>query len=213
MTYLQMVNEVLLRLREDEVLSISQSTYAQLVGRWVNDSKRQVENAWPWDALATTKTLTTTPGTATYVVTGSGRKQRDVTVNHVNNNRLANVPARWIEDQQQLTTVQTGQPCYYAWDGTDGTDNKMTFYPTPDGAYTIKVNMIVPQVDLSADADVITIVPDAVIAGAYARAIAERGEDGGLSTSEAYALYRSILADTISLEASRQDEFECWAPV
>ena len=38
-------------------------------------------------------------------------------------------------------------------------------------------------------------------------ALVERGEDGGLSSSEAYQLYRSMLSDYISMEATRYPEF------
>ena len=45
-----------------------------------------------------------------------------------------------------------------------------------------------------------------IVLGAFARALVERGEDGGLSSSEAYALYKSSLADLISLELARSPE-------
>jgi hypothetical protein len=46
-----------------------------------------------------------------------------------------------------------------------------------------------------------------VVQSAYARALVERGEDGGLSSSEAYQLYRSMLSDYIATEATRYPEF------
>ena len=59
---------------------------------------------------------------------------------------------------------------------------------------------------MSADATVVK-VPDTLVAqNAYARALVERGEDGGLSSSEAYALYRSMLSDYIALEGTRYPE-------
>jgi hypothetical protein len=182
-----------------------------MIGKYINDAKRQVEDAWNWDCQTTTLTVTTAGGTYNYVVTGSGRRQKDVTVNDTTNQaRISNVPAKWIEDQNQLTTVQTGNPCYYAWDGFDGTDSKMSFFPTPNGVFTIKVNLTVPQADLSADGDVIQIPSEPVILGAYARALVERGEDGGLNSSEAYQLFKSCLSDYIALEAHRQDENTEW---
>jgi hypothetical protein len=41
----------------------------------------------------------------------------------------------------------------------------------------------------------------------------ERGEDGGLSSSEAYGLYKNILSDQIALEATRFVENDCWVAV
>jgi hypothetical protein len=210
-TYLSLVNSVLARLRESSVASVSTSAYSSLIGKYINDSKRAVEDSWNWDCLSTTITLSLVAGTSNYVVTGSGRRQKDVTVNDTSSQaRVTNVPAKWIEDQQQLSTVQTGSPVYYAWDGFNGTDSKMTFFPTPDMAYTVKVNLIVPQVELSADADVILVPEEPVILGAYARAIVERGEDGGMQSSEVYALYKASLSDAIALEAHRQDENTEW---
>jgi hypothetical protein len=77
----------------------------------------------------------------------------------------------------------------------------------------IVANLYVPQLDLSVDADELLIQSDAVIAGAYARAIAERGEDGGMSSSEAYGLFKGILSDQIAIEASRQFENSEWVAV
>lgn len=213
-TYLQLVNDVLERLRESTVAAVSTNDYSLLIGKFVNDAKRQVENAWKWDCLYTTLTVTTASGTSTYTVTGSGRVPKDVQVNDSTNGfTLQNVPRQWIIDQQQLTTVQNGQPVYYAWNGTDGTDSKIELFPTPDGIYTLKVNAYVPQADLSADATVVTAPCCAITAGAYARAVVERGEDGGLSGSEAYALYKAILSDQIALDASRQCENNEWVAV
>ena len=44
MTYLDLVNNVLRRLREDEVSSVSESSYSKLVGDFVNDAKQFVES-------------------------------------------------------------------------------------------------------------------------------------------------------------------------
>ena len=46
MTYLELVNDVLLRLREQTVTTVSLTNYSQLIGKFVNDSKRQIEDAY-----------------------------------------------------------------------------------------------------------------------------------------------------------------------
>lgn len=208
-TYLQLVNSVLARLRESSVASVSTSPYSQLIGKFVNDAKRQVEDSWKWDAFSTTLPLSTVGGTSTYTVTGSGLRHREVTINDSTNRvPLANVPIQWIIDQQQLSTVQQGISCYYAWNGNDGTDSKIELYPTPGDVYRLKLNLYVPQADLSADTDVILVPAYAVEIGAYARALVERGEDGGLNSSEAYGLFKGILSDYIAIEASRFIENE-----
>lgn len=214
MTFLEAVNEVLIRLREDEVATWDQTDYSTLIGKFINEGKRAVEDAWKWDALNTTITVNTSAGTSTYTVTGVGRRFKDVTINDTTSKgRLENVPAQWIRDQQQLSTVQQGTPVYYAWNGTDGTDSKIELFPTPGATYVLKVNAYVPQADLSSGGTTITLQTEAIIAYAYARALVERGEDGGLDSSEAYGLYKGILADQIAMEASRQSEQTCWVTV
>src|SRR5574343_140787 len=213
-TYLTLVNDVLARLRESSVSTVTETAYSTLIGKFVNDAKRQVEDAWNWDALADTLTVTTSAGTSTYVVTGSGLRHKDPTVNDTTNKvQLSNVPIQWIIDQQQLSTIQNAGPSYFAWNGNNGTDSKMEFYPTPNATLTIKVNLYVPQDDLSADGDVILTPWRTVALGAYARALVERGEDGGLSSSEAYGLFKSSLSDEVALESSRFVEYGTWVAV
>jgi len=214
MTFLQLVNDVLQRLREPTVATVATSKYSILIGKFINDAKYQVENAWNWDALNTTIIVTTVAGTSNYLVTGSGTRQKGVNVNDTTNKTvLSNTPIQNILNQQQLTTVQNGNPTSYAWYGTNGTDSKVELFPIPDGVYSIKFNMYAAQPALTADADVLLVPGEAVIAGAYARALVERGEDGGLNSSEAYGLYRGILADQIALEATRFIENDCWVAV
>lgn len=214
MTYLQIVNSILTRLRENTVATVTATSYSSLIATYVNDIKKQVEDAYNWDALEQTITVTTSSGTSTYTVTGSGRRPKDITVNDTTNqSQLHNVPLQWILDQQQLSTVQNGNPIYYAWNGWTGTDSKVEFYPTPDGTYSIKFNMNVPQADLSDGSDVLLIPECPVILGAYARAVAERGEDGGLASSEAYGLYKSALSDAIAVESTRFIENDCFVAI
>jgi hypothetical protein len=55
------------------------------------------------------------------------------------------------------------------------------------------------------------IVPkEPVILLALARSLVERGEDGGLTNSEAYGMFKSALADYIAIEQSRYNELDSW---
>lgn len=214
MTYLQLVNAVLARLRESSVASVTTNVYSTLIGTFVNDAKRQVEDSWDWNCLYTTITVNTVGGTSNYTVTGSGLRPKGVVINDVTNSgEIRNVPRQAIIDWQQRSPSTSGTPSYFAWTGTDGTDSKIELYPTPSGVLVLKVNAFVAQAALSADTDVLTMPSEAIIAGAYARAITERGEDGGLSSGEAYGLYKGILADQIALDAARQVEYDCWVAV
>jgi hypothetical protein len=50
-TYLQLVNDVLVRVREPTVSTVTQTAYSTLIGALVNDAKREVEDAWQWSQL------------------------------------------------------------------------------------------------------------------------------------------------------------------
>ena len=79
--------------------------------------------------------------------------------------------------------------------------------------YSIRFSLIVPEADFSTDASTTLLAKDPIILGAYARALVERGEDGGLSSSEAYAMYRSAMSDLIALELARSPENDTFEAV
>jgi hypothetical protein len=208
MTYLELVNDVLVRLREATVSTVSETSYSSLIGKFINDAKRQVEDAFAWNVLGTTITLSTTSGTYSYALTGAGQKFQVLDVLNVTSNlRMKNIDFASMNRFQNFSTPVDGIPAYYAFDGVDGSYNtKVTLYPHPDGVYSIPFSLTVPQATLALDATIIA-VPDVLVSqNAYARALVERGEDGGLSSSEAYLLYKSMLSDYIALEGTRYPE-------
>ena len=208
MTYLELVNDVLVRLRETTVSTVSETTYSALIGKFVNDSKRQVEDAYAWNVLGTTITLSTTSGTYQYALTGAGQKFQVIDVLNVTSNiGMKNIDFASMNRKQNFSTPVSGIPYEFCFDGVDGNyDTKVTIYPRPDGVYSIPFSLAVPQATLSSDATVIAVPDVLVVQNAYARALVERGEDGGLSSSEAYQLYKAMLSDYIALEGTRYPE-------
>jgi hypothetical protein len=208
MTYLELVNDVLVRLRETTVSTVSETTYSALIGKFVNDAKRQVEDAYAWNVLGTTITLSTTSGTYQYALTGAGQKFQVIDVLNVTSNiGMKNIDFASMNRKQNFSTPVSGIPYEFCFDGVDGNyDTKVTIYPRPDGVYSIPFSLAVPQATLSSDATVIAVPDVLVVQNAYARALVERGEDGGLSSSEAYQLYKAMLSDYIALEGTRYPE-------
>ena len=208
MTYLELVNDVLVRLREATVSTVSETSYSALIGKFVNDAKRQIEDAFAWNVLGTTITLSTTSGTYSYSLTGSGQKFQVIDVLNVTSNvGMKNIDFATMNRYQNFSTPVNAIPAYYAFDGVDSSsDTKVTLYPRPDGVYSIPFSLTVPQATLSSDSTVVKVPDTLVVQNAYARALVERGEDGGLSSSEAYLLYKSMLSDYIALEGTRYPE-------
>ena len=208
MTYLELVNDVLIRLREQTVTTVTLNSYSSLIGKFVNDAKRQIEDAFAWNVLGTTITLSTTSGTYSYSLTGSGQKFQVIDVlNDTSNRQMTNVDFATMNRYQNFSTPVNGIPSYYSFDGVDGSyDTKVTLYPRPDGVYSIPFSLTVPQATLSSDSTVVAVPDVLVVQNAYARALIERGEDGGMNSSEAYLLYKSMLSDYIALEGTRYPE-------
>jgi hypothetical protein len=208
MTYLELINDVLIRLRETTVATNNATTYSTLIGKFVNDAKRQVEDAFSWNVLGQNITLTTVANTYSYSLTGAGQKFQVMdAINTTSNVGMQNISFVQMNRFQNLVPVATGVPEYYAFDGVDASgDTKVSLYSRPDGVYTVIFSLTIPQATLASDATSI-LVPDFLVAqNAYARALVERGEDGGLSSSEAYQLYKSMLSDYIALEGTRYPE-------
>jgi hypothetical protein len=208
MTYLQLINNVLIRLRETQVSTNNETSYSTLIGLFVNDAKRQIEDAFSWNVLGQTVTITTVAATYIYSMTGAGQKfQVQDAINTTSNIGLQNISFVEMNRYQNLVPTTNGIPQYYAFDGVDGNgDTKVVLYPRPDGVFNIPFSLTVPQATLAAD-DTDVLVPDTlVVQNAYARALVERGEDGGLNSSEAYQLYRGMLSDQIALEGTRYPE-------
>jgi hypothetical protein len=208
MTYLELINDVLIRLRETTVATNNQTSYSLLIGKFVNDAKRQIEDAFSWNVLGQTVTITTTPGTYIYSMTGAGQKFQVMDALNVTANvGLQNISFVQMNRFQNLVPAISGIPEYYSFDGVDGNgDTKVVLYARPDNVYTIPFALTVPQATLSSD-NTSVLVPDVLVAqNAYARALMERGEDGGLASSEAYQFYRTMLADYIALESTRYPE-------
>jgi len=208
MTYLELVNDVLVRLRETAVSTVVETSYSSLIGKFVNDAKRQIEDAYAWNVLGTTITLSTVSGTYQYALTGAGQKFQVIDVINVTSNvGMKNIDFASMNRKQNFSTPVSGIPYEYAFDGVDTNyDTKVTIYPRPDGVYSIPFSLTVPQATLSSDSTIVAVPDVLVVQNAYARALVERGEDGGLSSSEAYQLYKAMLSDYIALEGTRYPE-------
>jgi hypothetical protein len=213
-TYLELVNDVLVRLRENEVTSVNDTSYSKLISKFINDAKRQVEDAYNWNALSETITVSTTANLFNYVLTDAGIRFRVFDVlNDSSNWFLNNAATQEMDALFLVNTPEYGSPRYYNFNGVDSNgDTQVDLYPIPDANYIVNFNVIKPQAQLSLNSDQIKVPDEPVIFLAYAKALAERGEDGGLSSSEAYALYQTSLADHVSIEGNKYPDEFTWTP-
>jgi hypothetical protein len=212
-TFLSLVNDVLVRLREPEVTTVNENALSKLVGKFVNDAKRQVEDSYDWNALTTTLTANTSDGIFNYALVGTGSRFKVIEI-YNNTNRYHLESRDGISMTQSFlssASPQKGPPNYFNFNGVDSNgDTQVDLFPIPDGVYQIFFNIYQPQNELTTDAATMIVPKEPVILLALARSLVERGEDGGLTNSEAYGMFKSALADYIAIEQSRYNELDSW---
>jgi hypothetical protein len=215
-TFLSLVNDVLGRLREPTVTSVNENTMSVLVGKFVNDAKREIADAYDWDAFNTSVTVSTAASQYTgYSLTGAGTRFKVVNVIDITKyGQLFPTTVDAIERRVFSTSSpQSADPSEYAFKGVDTNgDSQFMLWPIPVGVNSIRFSLIVPEEDLVNDSDTTKLPKEPIVLIAKALALIERGEDGGLNSSEAYAVGKKSLADAIAIELARSPENDAWIP-
>lgn len=213
MTYLQLVNSVLVRLREDTVDTVQRNPYSKLIGEIVKDAITTVESSWDWSHLRTTVGCTTSVGIFNYVLPECKESTEFLDVIcEEGNNFVRYKPAAWFTNAYLNNGVVSGMPTYYCPNGVDvNGDVSFDIYPKPDAEYTLYFN-IVKRTDTNVitDSTKILVPTHPIVMLAYAFAIRERGEQSGDTVNEQLMLAKSSLADAISIDASRNPEDLQW---
>lgn len=202
MTYLQLVNSVLRKLREDEVTTVNENDYSKLIGDFINDSVSYIESSWDWSSLRDTIIINTIASQDTYSLTDFGIRSEVMSVYNVTNKyELTSRTKGYIVDKQ-YTTDYTSAPRSFTLNGTDANnDTKIVLYPTPDKAYTIEANVVLRDTSLSNDNDSTKLPSLPIVQLAFAYALRERGETGGQSASEQVIIAQQDLSNAIALDA------------
>jgi hypothetical protein len=216
MTYREMINAVLRRLRENTISSnwsgsildaTAVSDYQKLIGDLINESKREVEDAWNWSILRASPTITTVADTQAYTLTGTTERSRILMAQEQSNGTvLQEMSDPYLQFTKYPTSsVQKTIPHYYTVTGVDSSTGYLNveFDPVPDAAYNITFRVVNPQDDITAATTVIKAPHQPIILGAWARAIAERGEDGGSMSDMVFGQYQNALSDAIQIDAGR----------
>jgi hypothetical protein len=205
----------LLRLRERQVGTVNENAYSQLIGQFVNDALQEVEQSWDWSSLRTTLSATTSSGVFSYELNTAGTSFEILNViNDTSNDFMEYRTSTQFDDWYLNSTPASGSPKYYSWNGVanDG-DVQVDIYPKPDGAYSLRFNMIKRSPEMTSDSTDIIVPYKGVQLLAYAKAVEERGEDGGQSAQGAYRTAERAISDAIALDSARHPEELIYAPV
>ena len=219
MTFRGLINEILIRLREDTIASdwsgdINDATtvtdYQKVIGSLVNDTKRSVESYHDWLVLRQTVDITTVASTKNYnLSSGQEFKVLDV-VNNSTGYQLTQVNRSYL-NSIMYPNDPTGEPTYYGFNGADSSNNlKVDLSPIPTAAQTISFDIVKYQDELTEAATVINIPNKPVVLGAWARAIAERGEDGGTQSSIAAQEATNSLNQAIMIDGGNAKYENDW---
>ena len=205
MTYLNLVNNVLRRLREAEVSAIDETAYSALIGDIVNDARQQVEDSWDWGALRTDIVVATVEDTAQYALTGTQNRATVVDArNTTSNSGLRHKSSRWGRIQDLSNNTAKGAPYWYASDGIDGSgDMQVKVYPTPDGVYSLSLHVVQREADLADEGDTVSIPTMPIIHLAYALSARERGEVQGTTAAEIFGVAKRLLSDAIAYDSAK----------
>ena len=217
MTYLNIMNNVLRRLREEEVTTVNESTYSKMVGDFINDAKTLVEQAADWSALRTREpSFVTSADNNIYSLAGSGDDVKIMSVyNTTSANEVLYQTKDWFNNENYVNGALViadkggliGSPSYYTFDGVDANgDTQVRLYPMPDDAYHLRFVMVRRQADLTNNTDVIKVPSKPVIHLAVALLARERGETGGTSVAEYFQIADKYLSDAVAIDAAKHPE-------
>lgn len=212
MTYLDLVNSVLRRMRENEVSSVASDSYSKLIGEFVNDAKTFVENAWDWSALRKTITVTTVDDVVSYELTGTNNSFSVLDViNDTSNVFMRNQSSTWMNNAYLVADPVKGSPDFFSYNGVSDTGESIVdLYPKPDQAYTLRFNIVDRPDRMTSDTEKLLVPSSPVIQFATAFAARERGEQGGTSAAELSSVAQATLADAIAMDASRFPHETIW---
>lgn len=215
MTYLDVVNAVLRRLREPAVLSSGESVYSQLIRQFVNEAKDDLEMAYDWNRLRHSIRLTTAQGVRDYAADGTDGRERVLDVINVTDDRYMDF-GNWGK-QNRGHLIEDYAEAAPRWIDRNGFDaDGKTIYsllPLPDKVYEIVVNAIIPQVeylDDVLDGERIEVPVSPLILGAYMRATEERGDDGSSPYRHNLEMYTRALHNAVAADEAQHSEENIW---
>jgi hypothetical protein len=130
-----MVNEVLIRMREDEVLSVTDSNndpQQKLVCKFVQDAVEFVMGSHTWNAQRKVWTVPLVEGKDRYTLPTSGQGAAIYTVRFSGTEELLDeANARYLSTKKGFA----GKPSMYSTAWTDRDNLAVQLYPSPDARY------------------------------------------------------------------------------
>lgn len=207
-TYLNLMNGVLRRLREEEVADVTETAYSKMVGDYINDAKSLVQDSHAWSTLRKTIVVPTVADTTEYSLTGAGERVKLYSaINDTSNFFMHYESPNWFNNAYYISGEVTGTPDSYTFSGVDSNDDtKVRVYPKPSGVFSLRFDVCSREPDLAVDADTTVLPAMAIIHNAVALLARERGETGGTTTQDYFIIADKHLSDAIAQDAYKNPE-------
>lgn len=238
MNYLEMCNEVLVRMREDEITDVaspSNDSQQKLVCKFVNDAKQFVEKSHDWNGLRKMWIIDPAHEVYKYKLTGASEQSRIYMVRWMNGAMLRETDQRHLESKPP----GNGVPYWYSLSAVQDKSVVLRLWPYPDYTFSdsfdiyeygeafldteYNVESITATPDrtlmvygyafsdrLTKNEDQFLIPEDPILQYALAYSARERGEAGGASSMELFALAKQYLSDAISWDVANASLEYLW---
>lgn len=222
-TFVQIINRVLRRLREDTVVNYNDTAYSTIIGDLVNETIADMQSikGVRWNALLDDHTITTDGSSRLYSLSSStSENSRDTNEQtHIlgvyNDTGDHDLQRRSYQDisRLKLYTTESADLFWFREKGVDASGyRRVELYPEEAGQ-TVVVATYNPHGLIESSSTTVLLPYQVVTAGAYARAVDERGEDGGTAASTAFGLYNKLLGQALIIEMDRETDLEQdWRP-
>jgi hypothetical protein len=222
MNYREIINQILIRLREETIPvdwtgNINDSTvisdYQKVIGSLVNDAKRNIESYHDWLVLRDTLDIDTVIGQKNYGLQ-IGQEFKIIDVINNNTGQHLNQVSKVYINTVKYPSDDTGEPLYYAFNGINSTNYttnlKVDLSPVPTEVHKISFDYIKPQDELKLSLEALKVPFQPVLLAAWARAISERGEDGGTQSSLMAQEARDALNQAIIVDSGNTQYEQDW---
>lgn len=209
MTYLDLMNNVLRRMRETSVATVNANTYSSMVGDYINDAIEIVQQAYDWSVLRESESAVVADGISSLTLPTSSDDIEIKTAMNVTDRTFMEYRSKdWFNQHLTLASnVENGKPMYYTYDGLDASGNtQLKVFPPADGNKTLQFEVVKRKANLQFDTDTTFLPSRPIIHFAVALLARERGETGGTSATEHFAIAQRYLSDAIALDAHKHEE-------
>jgi len=207
-TWLNIVNQVQRRLRSTVTTTVGDTAYSTLLGQFVNDAKREVEECWDWTVLRSSVAATTSQGNRTVAIAGTNERTKILAAFNTDDGYVLTKISHFHERYHVANPNTTqNRPTRWRSAGLSGAGLlQVSVDPEPDATHNLSFYCWIPQADLAADSTAISVPSQPVILRTWALAVSERGEDAGLRTHEAFDIADRSLANAVAIDAGMVSE-------